>query len=396
MNTSRRFVVILFLSLVVSLPALAQENKRFAGGGLSFDYPAAWSISDKSTPDNQHLVLELKGTAAQIMVLVERTASTQPGQRGAALASRTTTFADLMTQEFEKIGAPVQRSDVQTEAGGVMADGLRLRAAPGGQPGSVEVYSFVLGGRIVMITYLRPDSEAAAAAPAWGMIRRSLRVGPVTVAQSPAVRADPMLVPPDNRDMPYGKPATAPAKNVTVDSGKVTGSAYSNNYFKFRMTIPYGWRVQDQDVKNLIDQKGRESIKSTNQNANAQMDASIANTVNLLTVFKYQVGSSQEFNASLICGAQWLDNTPVTASQYIANARRILQSTKDQYYFQPITTESVGGETFAVMEVETAATVKQKYYAQIKNGYALFFIITYVTEEDEAVLKQAMRSLRFV
>ena len=385
MFTSRRFVVTLFLSFIVSLPAAAQENKKFTGGGLSFDYPSVWTISDKSTPDNQHLVLELKGTAAQIMVLVERTASTQPGQRGAALTQRTTTFADLMTKEFEKIGAPVQRSDVQTEAGGVLADGLRLRAAPGGQPGSVEVYSFVLGGRIVMITYLRPDSDAAAAAPAWGLIRRSLRVGAPDAA---AVK-------------PKTTPATTeliterPAKSGGLDYGKVTGSAYENRFFNFRMTIPFGWRVQGQDVKDLIDQKGREEIKSNNQNANARIDDSIANTVNLLTVFKYPVGTSQDFNASLICGAQWLNNTSMTSSQYISNARRILQGSKDQYYFQPITTETVGGESFAVMEVETAATIKQKYYAQIKNGYALFFIITFVTEEDEAVLKQALRSVRF-
>ncbi|HEY0320739.1 MAG TPA: hypothetical protein VGC66_07300 [Pyrinomonadaceae bacterium] len=40
-------------------------------------------------------------------------------------------------------------------------------------------------------------------------------------------------------------------------------------------------------------------------------------------------------------------------------------------------------------------SVRQKYYAAIKKDYALFFILTYVTEEDEAVLRQALRSVRF-
>ena len=181
MKISQTIAAVILLALSVSLNAFAQTGsaamQRFSSGGVAFQYPPAWTLSDKSTQDNHHLVLELKGTAAQIMILVERTPSTQPGQRAAVLRARSSTFADLMTKELEKVGATVQRSEVTTEAGGVLADGLRLRAAPGGAPGSVEVYSLVLGGRLVMITLLRPDSDAQAAAPAWAAVRTSLRVG---------------------------------------------------------------------------------------------------------------------------------------------------------------------------------------------------------------------------
>jgi hypothetical protein len=47
------------------------------------------------------------------------------------------------------------------------------------------------------------------------------------------------------------------------------------------------------------------------------------------------------------------------------------------------------------MEVEVSSAIKQKYYVAIKRDYALFFIATYVTDEDEAVLRQALRSVRF-
>jgi hypothetical protein len=84
MKISQRLAVTLILALVVSLPAFAQggaaaQTARFSDGGVAFQYPSTWTLSDKSSAENQHLVLELKGTAAQIMVLVERTASTQPG-----------------------------------------------------------------------------------------------------------------------------------------------------------------------------------------------------------------------------------------------------------------------------------------------------------------------------
>jgi hypothetical protein len=270
--------------------------------------------------------------------------------------------------------------------GGVQADGLRLRASPGNQPGSVEVYSFVLGGRIVMLTYLRPDSDASAATPAWTSVRSSLRVGATTASSSPNTMG---LKP---------APATTqtPARFAGLDYGKVTGSSYANDFFNFRLTVPYGWRVQGQEVKDLLSEKGRETIKSTNAQTNAQIDNSVSNTVNLLTIFKYEVGTSTDFNASLICGAEWLPSASISANQYLVNARRVLEISQQpgQYSFKPFATETVGGEGFAVMEVGTP-TIQQKYYVAMKKGYALFFILTFATDEDEAVLRQAMRSVRF-
>jgi hypothetical protein len=389
MKTSQRLAATLLFALFVSLPVFAQggggaaQVARFSEGGVAFQYPSAWTLSDKSSAENQHLVLELKGTAAQIMVLVERTASTQPGQRTAALEARTNTFADLMTKKLEEVGATVVRTEVTTDVGGVPADGLRLRASPGNRPGSIDVYSFVLGGRIVMLTFLRPDSDAPAATPAWAAVRSSLRVGASTASTSR---------PPASESAPQSSSQT-PARFAGLDYGKVSGSSYANNFFNFRLIVPFGWRVQGQEVKEMLTEKGRESIKTNNAQTNAQLDKSVSNTVNLLTAFKYEVGTTTDFNASLICGAEWLPNQ-MSASQYMANAKRILERTQGQYSFKPFTTETVGGEEFTLMEVQTSS-VSQRYYVSIKKGYALFFILTYATDEDEAVLRQVIRSIRF-
>jgi hypothetical protein len=394
MKINRRLAATILLVLSCSLSALAQgagtaQMARFAEGGVIFQYPATWTLSDKSSANNQHLVLELKGTSAQIMVLVERTPSTRPGERGDALRSRTTAFADLMTKELEKVGATVQRTEVSTEAGGVAAEGLKLRAAPGGQPGSVEVYSLVLGGRIVMLTLLRPDKDAQAAAPAWTSVRSSLRVVASAASSTPTPSSPLVTTAP-------AAPSARPTKFAGLDYGQVSGSSYTNNFFRFRLTIPFGWRVQEQEVKDMLQKTGRDLIQTDNPQANAQMDKSISNTVNLLTVFKYAVGASPEFNASLICGAEWLPNPSLSASQYMTSAKTVLErSQQGQYNFKPLTRETVGGAEFIVMEVEMASSVRQKYYAAIKNDYALFFVLTYASDEDEAVLRQALRSIRF-
>jgi hypothetical protein len=393
MKNSQRHAAALLLMLLVSLPAFAQGGsprlETFSGGGVSFQYPATWTLSDKSSAENQHLVLELKGTAAQIMVLVERTPSTKPGERTAVLTARTNAFADIMTKELEKIGATVTRTEVSTSVGGVQADGLRLRAAPGNQPGSVEVYSFVLGGRIVMLTLLRPDTDAQAAAPAWAAVRSSLRVGASTMS---AASRPPDITGTKTTSQPS---VQVPSKFAGLDYGTVSGSAYTNNYFGFRLIIPYGWRVQSQEVKSMLEEKGRASIQTSDAQRNEQINASISNTVNLLTVFKYEVGSSVDFNASLICGAELLKASSISASEYMAFARKTLEASDSKYSFRPLSRETIGGEEFAVMEVQMPLSVRQKYYAAIRKNYALFFILTYATEEDEAILRQALRSVRF-
>jgi hypothetical protein len=391
MKISQRYAAAFLITLLICVPALAQGGEprleRFSEGGLSFQYPTTWTLSDKSSAENQHLVLELKGTAAQIMVLVERTPSTKPGERGSALTARTNAFADIMTKELEKVGATVQRSEAATDVGGIKADGLRLRAVLSNQPGSVEVYSFVLGGRIVMLTLLRPDTDAQATAPAWAAVRSSLRVvtGTAAASKQPDVTSA-RAVPPAPQ---------MPAKFAGLDYGAVAGSAYTNNYFGLRLIVPYGWSVQGQEVKELLQEKGRTAIQGDSAQANAQINDSLSNTVNLLTVFKYAVGSSVDFNASLICGAELLKNSSVSADQYMASARRMLEMSNSGYSFRPLTKETVGGEEFAVMEVKMPLSVRQKYYAAIKKNYALFFILTYTSEEDESVLRQALRSVRF-
>ncbi|HEX8747957.1 MAG TPA: hypothetical protein VF717_12215 [Pyrinomonadaceae bacterium] len=401
MKITQRLAAILLLALLASMPASGQETgaqtERFSVGGVSFQYPARWTLTDKSNEHTQHLVLELKGTAAQIMVLVERAASTQPGQRSQVLQLRTTAFADIMTKELEKTGTTVQRADVTTDVGGVPADGLKLRASPGNQPGSIEVYSFVLGGRIVMLTFLRPDSDALAAAPAWSAVRSSLRVSAAS-AQASSQR-DLRLV--DERTVITPRPSeslsSAPSSErfAGLDYGNVNGSSYANNFFGFRLTIPFGWRVQGQEVRDLLSEKGRESVKTDNAQRNAQIDSSVNNTVNLLTVFKYDVGSTTDFNASLICGAEWLSRS-ISANQYLLNAKTVLEtsSRQGQYVFKPFVTETVGGEGFSVMELQTSS-LTQKYYVSVRKGYALFFIMTYASDEDEAVLRQVIRSVRF-
>ena len=58
--------------------------------------------------------------------------------------------------------------------------------------------------------------------------------------------------------------------------------------------------------------------------------------------------------------------------------------------------QSVGGSQFSVIELVLdygGVKVNQRYYAHIRKGYALFFILTYQTNEQLNAETEIMRSV---
>ncbi|MDQ2974157.1 MAG: hypothetical protein M3R69_01950 [Acidobacteriota bacterium] len=68
------------------------------------------------------------------------------------------------------------RGPGQIEIAGNQAPGVSMRALLNNEPGSAEVYSTVLGQRLVLVTLIGSDKEIAAAAKEWAMVRSSLQV----------------------------------------------------------------------------------------------------------------------------------------------------------------------------------------------------------------------------
>lgn len=61
-------------------------------------------------------------------------------------------------------------------------------------------------------------------------------------------------------------------------------------------------------------------------------------------------------------------------------------------------TQKLGGLDFDVMEMEIAIrgiVVKQKYYTLIMKGYALGFIASYTTDEEQASLQKILDGMTF-
>ena len=163
------------LGLLVFAQTSAQELKHFAARGLSFDYPAAIELDDRSNPTSQHLVVQSAGRA-QIMIVSRYTQITSAEQLAAARHEIVDSFVETMWQQLHEQDPNVLRTPAQIDVAGVQATGVRLRAVLNNQPGNAEIYSLQLGPRLVLLSLIGTDIEIVATAPVWLAIRRSLKI----------------------------------------------------------------------------------------------------------------------------------------------------------------------------------------------------------------------------
>jgi len=74
------------------------------------------------------------------------------------------------------MGAKPEQSPDTTEIGGVKADGVKISASLGGEPGAAKIYWALVGQRVAVLTLFGPDKQMKQLAPAWDLVRTSLKI----------------------------------------------------------------------------------------------------------------------------------------------------------------------------------------------------------------------------
>jgi len=184
---SSRFALSVLMILVGCVIAAAQTDtdaKPFDKDGLSFSYPNGWALNDTSNADAQQLTVGRADSEAQITIFVYRPLLTTPEKIAEAKKVLVDKYIASTSSSFEQAGAHPQSSPVTSEIGGVASDGVKIRASLDGVPGAAEIHHAVVGQRLIVLTILGPDKAVVKAAPAWDMIRTSLKItGPQPKAQ---------------------------------------------------------------------------------------------------------------------------------------------------------------------------------------------------------------------
>jgi hypothetical protein len=88
-------------------------------------------------------------------------------------------------KQFVQMGAKPQQSPDTSEIGGVKAEGVNISASLGGETGAAKIYWALVGQRVVVLTLFGPDNQTKPLAPAWDLVRTSLKVHDPKATPSP-------------------------------------------------------------------------------------------------------------------------------------------------------------------------------------------------------------------
>ena len=181
-----RHLLVAICLLVFASVGIAQtgNDKQFAKEGLTFDYPAGWTLQDDSNSDAQQLTLARANADVQIRLFVHKGRITSEKFADAKKAL-IDPYVTATGQQFVAMGAKPEQANDSTEIAGEKAEGVAITASLAGEPGAAKIYWALIGKRVVVLTYFGPDKELKQFVSAWEMIRNSLKVEDPKAAPKP-------------------------------------------------------------------------------------------------------------------------------------------------------------------------------------------------------------------
>ncbi|NIM15265.1 MAG: hypothetical protein GTO45_25140 [Candidatus Aminicenantes bacterium] len=183
-----------------------------------------------------------------------------------------------------------------------------------------------------------------------------------------------------------------------VDQGTIENSVYHNNYFGMSITIPDDWSVLDKKQMEMIANMGKQMVSRDSKKI---IEAAEPQSITLLGVFKHPLGTPVPFNPNFMCVAERVRHLPGInrGRDYHYHSRKLMKTSGINIKIVgEIYSETHGGVAFDVMSTEMrlgGTVILQKQYAAIRKGYALLFVISYSTPEQEKLLGNILDTLTF-
>jgi hypothetical protein len=182
------------------------------------------------------------------------------------------------------------------------------------------------------------------------------------------------------------------------DYGHIENNTYFNEYFKLEMPFEPDWDVQNKEQMEQIAQMGNDYAVGGNDSLKKVFEASQVNVAQLLLIFKHPVGSTMDFNPSMLINAENLRQfqNVRTPKGYISEAKKFLASTAINYEYRRDEYEiELGGKTFMCLEIENLDyNIKQDYFVTLRKGFALAIIVSYDNEVDKGTLYSNLKNIK--
>lgn len=176
MKTALLIFVILLAPLAPPAQELAAQGGRFSKDGLAFEYPAAWTLADSGDAKLQRLTLTRAGGSNIIVVFAQRELITTAMQLYGSRANVTMPYVTNIAQKLGLNRPPPPNEAQCMSVGGRPAVGFHMRGMLEGELTTAEVYTVILGQRLLHLVYVRADKDEAAGADAWKRLLDTIKV----------------------------------------------------------------------------------------------------------------------------------------------------------------------------------------------------------------------------
>jgi len=160
-----------------SLSAYAQspnpELNHFAAPGISFDYPAGYSVTDESTPEAQNFTLTRKGSSVQLTIVAPRRIVLR-NELPAALDN----FKEPIIKKVETtlgLTDSSTRTPIQSQLGSALVDGVRVQSSRN-RNRTGDVIWLRSYSRLVALSFVRSNADETVELPLWETVRSSLKL----------------------------------------------------------------------------------------------------------------------------------------------------------------------------------------------------------------------------
>ncbi len=184
------------------------------------------------------------------------------------------------------------------------------------------------------------------------------------------------------------------------DIGEMKEGVFTNKYFGFKFRFNEDWDIQtEEELAELVD-LGSEIASGGDNKMKSALKASQVRSAQHFCAFKYDVGSSVDFNPSIMVISENIKGKNlVYGDEYLEIIREMWPKTQVNVKQIGVIKElEIGGEDFFVMEAETKAygiSIRQKYYCSIRKDFALCLIVSYLDEEQENEMSSVIDSFGF-
>ena len=193
-----------------------------------------------------------------------------------------------------------------------------------------------------------------------------------------------------------------PAEKILPDSGSVTESTYTNDFFGFTYQFPKGWSVQGEVTKRYIMDVGKAIVSGGDADRKAMLDVVEKHSYQLLMVFEHPVGSPVPFNPGIIVMSDDISFAPgmQTSKDYNLSAKTLVEQHHPELRMirEPFEC-SFGGKPFSRMDItyETGSgtSIYESLVSTMIERNVIFFIFVGEKPERLEQLVATLNTLEF-